>query len=152
MYSWWVDDAGADDLSNGLGLTAPPGLIYVGQAGATRWPSGRRSMNTLWSRLVGMHLDGSADFSTFRLTLASILREPLRLTHLDDSSLTTWMEDHLQVATASVDDGDRLMAVEREVLARLDPPLNLAGRPPTPLRRQLSKLRKQAGPEPVADG
>jgi hypothetical protein len=29
------------------------GLIYAGLAGATRWPSGKRSTNTLWSRLQG---------------------------------------------------------------------------------------------------
>ena len=31
---------GAADLSRGLGLPVPGGLIYAGHAGATRWPSG----------------------------------------------------------------------------------------------------------------
>src|SRR6185369_16326052 len=43
LYSWWVDQAGAADLSRGLGLPVAEGLIYAGLAGGTRWPSGRRS-------------------------------------------------------------------------------------------------------------
>ena len=56
LYSWWVDEAGARDLSAGLGMQIAPGLIYAGLAGATRWPSDRRSTNTLWARIIGMHL------------------------------------------------------------------------------------------------
>jgi hypothetical protein len=144
MYSWWVDEAGAVDLSVGLERSVSPGLIYAGQAGATRWPSGRRSANTLWARLIGMHLDGPANFSTFRLTLGSILLGPLQMRHVDDPALTRWMEAHLRVVTAPVNDADTLMEVESSVLARLDPPLNLSGRPSTPVRRQLSVLRKLA--------
>jgi hypothetical protein len=64
-----VDLAGAGDLSAGLGLPLEPGLIYAGLAGATRWPSGRRSTNTLWSRVAGMHLGGRHEFCTFRRSL-----------------------------------------------------------------------------------
>ncbi len=43
--------------------------------------------------------------------------------------------------------GDRVRraargAVEGQLLAELDPPLNLRGVPPTPLRRRLSQLRR----------
>src|SRR5215472_9277872 len=48
LYSWWADDRGAADPSRGLGLPVASGLIYAGQAGATRWPSGKRSGSTLW--------------------------------------------------------------------------------------------------------
>jgi hypothetical protein len=47
LYSWWVDAAGAADLSRGLQLPVHAGLIYAGLAGATRWPSGNHSTNTL---------------------------------------------------------------------------------------------------------
>jgi hypothetical protein len=30
LYSWWVDDAGSDDLSLGLAVTVHTGLIYLG--------------------------------------------------------------------------------------------------------------------------
>ena len=73
LYSWWVDPAGAADLSAGLGSSLDPGLIYAGLAGATRWPSGRPSTNTLWARISGMHLGGSHEFSTFRRTLGAVL-------------------------------------------------------------------------------
>jgi hypothetical protein len=74
LYSWWVDGQGAADLSGGPGRPVSGGLIYAGQAGATRWPSGKRSQNTLWGRIKGMHLGAAAEFSTFRRTLAAILR------------------------------------------------------------------------------
>lgn len=47
LYSWWVDQPGADDLSRGLQHPPAAGLIYAGLAGATRWPSGSKSTNTL---------------------------------------------------------------------------------------------------------
>ena len=48
LYGWWVDDSGARDLSRGLGLQLASGRIYAGQAGATRWPSGRPA-TTPWA-------------------------------------------------------------------------------------------------------
>jgi len=63
------------------------GLIYAGQAGATRWPSGKRSASTLWNRVVSMHLPGAAEFSTFRRTLAAILRSVLGLHGEDDPAI-----------------------------------------------------------------
>jgi hypothetical protein len=39
LYSWWIDEAGAADLSRGLGLAVPAGLIYAGLAGATAGPA-----------------------------------------------------------------------------------------------------------------
>jgi hypothetical protein len=77
LYSWWVDKAGAADLSQGLGQPVHAGLIYAGQAGATRWPSGKQSGSTLWGRITGMHLAGAAEFSTFRRTLAAIRKATL---------------------------------------------------------------------------
>lgn len=88
MYSWWVDEPGARQLSLGLGHLLNPRLIYVGQAGATRWPSGRRSTNTWWGRLVGTHLGAKAKFSTFRRSLASVLQSGAET---DEPSLTDWM-------------------------------------------------------------
>lgn len=32
LYSWWVDGAGAADLSRGLGLPVTAGLVYAGLA------------------------------------------------------------------------------------------------------------------------
>ena len=47
LFAFWVDDAGAADLSRGLDLPLEAGRIYAGQAGATKWPSGRAVDDTL---------------------------------------------------------------------------------------------------------
>ncbi len=147
LYAWWVDTEGATDLSAGAALGIGPGLAYAGLAGATRWPSGRRSTNTLWSRLTGMHLGNRAKFSTFRRTLAALLREPLALTSEDDPRLSDWIARHLAVSPIVVQDADALGRLETAVLHQLDPPLNLRGMPPTPLRTRISTLRTTHAPE-----
>ena len=42
MYVWWADDAARVALGAPLGGVLPS-LVYAGQAGATRWPSGTKS-------------------------------------------------------------------------------------------------------------
>jgi hypothetical protein len=143
LYSWWVDQSGADDLSNGLGLAFEPGLVYAGLAGATRWPSGKRSNNTLWSRITTMHLGGNHEFSTFRRTLGAIVANASGATRIDEDALTRWMHDHLRLVTIVYDDRDALGRLERDVLNELDPPLNLQGMRATPVRRRLKELRRE---------
>jgi len=135
-------------LSAGLGLPVAPGLIYAGQAGATKWPSGRRSTATLITRIRDNHMRGRISGSTFRLTLASILRNPLRLTtdgqELSGDSnraLTAWMRTHLTVTAAPIPDRHGLAAIEDEVLRALDPPLNLLGMSPSQIRYRLREQR-----------
>jgi hypothetical protein len=142
LYSWWIDEEGAEDLSRGLALRLAPGLIYAGLAGATHWPSGKRSTNTLWLRIQSMHLGRKARFSTFRLTLGSILAAVMGADQIDESGLTAWMHKHLRVVTAPYLDADVLGVVETQVLQALDPPLNLSGMQDSEIRRRLSQLRK----------
>lgn len=142
LYSWWVDDTGAAELKSGLGLPLNAGLIYAGLAGATRWPSGRPSSNTLWSRIAGMHLGARREFSTFRRTLGSILAATHQEAAIDEVMLTTWMSRHLEVVAVPFQDADTLGRLEEDVLRRLDPPLNLKGMAPTPVRRRLTDLRR----------
>jgi hypothetical protein len=143
LYSWWVDAAGALDLTEGLGHPVRAGLIYAGLAGATRWPSGKRSANTLWSRIVGMHLTGRHEFSTFRRTVGSILAAAERRRGIDEELLSAWMSRHLAVRVVVGSDPDQLGHIEREVLQRIDPPLNLMGMPTTPIRIRLRELRSE---------
>ena len=84
---------GAVDLSRRLGHPVHPGLIYAGPAGATR-ANGRKSKNTLWGRIKTMHLGGGHEFSTFRLSLGSILAEASRAAEINEQSLTGWMHAH----------------------------------------------------------
>lgn len=142
LYSWWVDEEGAGDLSRGLGFEVRPGLIYAGLAGATRWPSGMRSNNTLWLRAMTMHLGGNHEFSTFRRSLGAIVAHSNGVTQIDEDGLTRWMHSHLRLVTIPYDDRDFLGRLERDVLAELDPPLNLQHMKPTPIRRRLTQLRK----------
>lgn len=144
LYSWWVDAGGAIDLSRGLGQPVLPGLIYAGLAGATR-ASGRQSKNTLWGRIKTMHLGGRHEFSTFRLSLGSILAEASGAAEIDEGALTDWMHKHLRLIAIPVDDADKLGAVETEVLSELNPALNLDKVTRDPLRTRLSALRKKYG-------
>lgn len=145
LYSWWVDDVGANDLARGLGRPVTSGLIYAGLAGATRSRSGRRSTNTLWGRLRGMHLGTRSDFSTFRLSLGSILAEVRGTNGIDEVHLSSWMHEHLRVVAVPVDDADVLDGLESGVLAQLDPPLNLAKMSKSRTRQRLTELRKLHG-------
>jgi hypothetical protein len=137
-------------LSAGLGAEVAAGRVYAGQAGATAWPSGTRRVATLRSRIGGNHIRGSVRGSTFRLTLAAVLRAPLEL-HVagprklgseSEQRLTTWIQTHLEVAVHPFPDADRLGVLERSVLGLLDPPMNLEGMPWTSLRTRLSALRR----------
>jgi hypothetical protein len=143
LYSWWVDSTGAHDLTAGLGHLVEPGLIYAGLAGATRSRSGRKSTNTLWGRIRGMHLGGRYTFSTFRLSLGAILAEADNHSAIDEERLTRWMHQHLRVIAIPVEDADTLDALETDILSALDPPLNLDKRPKNELRTRLSALRRR---------
>ncbi len=143
LYSWWVDGAGARDLTLWLGHPIEPGMIYAGLAGATRARSGKTSSNTLWGRIRGMHLAGNHEFSTFRRSLGSILAAARRLDTIDEAALTDWMHDHLLLIAVPVEDASVLDHLETHVLDVLDPPLNLHKRPTNQLRIRLSARRRQ---------
>ena len=151
LYSWWVDQRGAADLSLGLGVRMQAGRIYVGQAGATKWPSGKIGNATLQSRIAAQHLRGNVRGSTFRRTLAAALMRTLDLRtsapgRLDADSerrLSEWMREHLSVAVHPLPERDALEHLEHLVLAKLDPPLNLDGMPDTSVRLALRAGRTE---------
>jgi hypothetical protein len=159
MYAWWAGHTGAKQLSAGLGHPIAAGLIYSGQAGATKWPSGKSGDATLRSRLVSQHCNGQIRGSTFRLTLAAILADQLRLKHVgpkklapeSESELSAWIRGHLRVSYHGFEHRDGLASLEDQVLTELDPPLNLAGRPPSPCRATLTTLRSVLAADNSAD-
>jgi hypothetical protein len=150
MYSWWVDAVGAADLSDGLARSVEAGRIYAGQTGATKWPSGTVGRATLAGQIGSQHIRGTVRGSTFRRTLAAALIGalelapvgPQRLEPESEQALTGWIHEHLEVAFHPFADRSRLGDLERRVLDRLDPPLNLDGMAPTPLRLRLQELRR----------
>ncbi|CAB4922405.1 unannotated protein [freshwater metagenome] len=141
LYAWWVDKEGAALLSQGVGHAVEAGLIYVGQAGATQWPSGKQSGSTLWKRLSRDHLGKRATKSTLRRLLGSLRASAFSHREVDEAELTQWMQDHLQVSTFPVEDRDGLKKLETSVLVALDPPLNVDEMPPTALRVEAKRLR-----------
>ena len=148
LYSWWGDELARSVIGARLGIPVPP-LIYAGQAGATRWPSGMQSKATLASRIRGNHINGNASSSTFRLTLSAALLDPLgldvlqpgRLTPEANRAVSDWIKGHLRVAVVAFGDRDSLGQIEAAVLDMLDPPLNLEGRPATTARLLLTGFR-----------
>lgn len=149
LYSWWVDDEGLRQLELSLGEELSS-LIYAGQAGATSSRAKKPSTATLYSRIHGNHLNGTAYGSTFRKTLSALLLAPLQLTveksdrlaAQDRKRVSEWMCQHLRLVLYPFDDRDRLGEIEDEVLKILDPPLNLQGMHSTSIRRKLSDVRK----------
>lgn len=150
LYSWWADAKAQELFLRTAGGISVGRLLYVGQAGATHWPSGRKSTATLKSRIRTNHIRGNLSSSTFRHTISALLREPLNLRLAEPGKLvpeenrrvSTWIENHMRVAIVAIVDREHLGCIEQAVLDTLDPPFNLNGRPPTDLRRRLAELRR----------
>jgi hypothetical protein len=159
LYAWWVDEVGAAELTRGLApgrdLNVSAGRIDLGQAGATKWPSGRANDDTLGRRIGEVHLRGRVRMSTFRWTLASILFDQLELRGQaamlinapSEQALSDWMRAHLSVAVHPHDDRDTLGGLEHALLERLDPPLNLNHMQPSPIRARVADLRRRISRE-----
>jgi hypothetical protein len=140
LYSWFVDSRGAHDLSRGLGHAVQPGLIYVGQTGATKWPSGKASDSTLLKRLRSQHLRGRRSGSTLCKTLGGVLDAAFGRV-LIRAELSAWMAGHLRVVPLLVEEADSLGDLERQVVQALNPPLNLEHASSEGLRIELRRLR-----------
>jgi hypothetical protein len=149
MYAWWGDDEARVVLGEEIG-TPLSSLLYAGQTGATKRPSGVRSSATLASRIGRQHIRGNARSSTFRLTISTLLLERLALVsagkgRLDRPSnvrVSAWIADHLMVSIAPFDDRDALGDIEKEVLEHLDPPLNLGDCLPSDARVRITERRR----------
>lgn len=148
LYAWWADRTAAADL--GVPVADDLTLVYAGQAGATRWPSGTRSAATLYSRISGQHLGGRISSSTLRQTFAALLRDRLDLRVADagvlrpdsEDKLTEWMRSRLAATVWPTWQRDQLRAIEERVITNLDAPLNLAGAASTGLRLRLRAGRR----------
>lgn len=137
LYAWWVDEIGAAELAAGMKHPVYPGLLYVGKAGGHR-PSAEPSNSTLWGRVAGNHLRGNVRGSTLRKSLTAILSVSGR--PISEPELSAWMHAHLRVAVLPVP-SERVGALEEELVARADPPLNLAGAERGAARSALTRLR-----------
>lgn len=142
LFSWFVDADGALELSAGAGHVIRAGLVYAGLAGGARRSVGTRATDTLGGRVLDVHLAPNSRVSTFRHTLAAVLRPVHGWDTVDEMALTHWMRRHLSVVIVPASDPGILEVVETAVLGALDPPLNLGKVPRTPLRLRLMELRR----------
>ena len=154
FYAWWAVDGAIHEVP--LGSSPRGGEIgpfYVGIA-----PARASSSQSIRSRVIGNHLSGNLGSSTFRLTLAALLRETLgfqperRGTKVvlppdQNAALSAWQTTNLRVSWCVVTEP---WLLEPGVIEVMKPPLNLAANGDHPFRVTLSEARRalrQAAPE-----
>ncbi len=146
LYAWWTERGSVPGVpGNPHPRLRRLDLLYVGIA-----PKDASSASNLRKRVVSQHLSGNTGSSTLRLTLAALLLEPLHLspvrtkkkvvlTREQNATLSAWQHDHLRVTWCP---RSQPWLVEDEVIARMRPPLNLAGNTSHPFHGHLSAARK----------
>ena len=147
LYSWWITE---HDALPGVPAKALPGhslyLLYIGIA-----PKDDRSRQRLRSRVCSNHMTGNIGGSTFRLSLAALLWERLgwmpvwrgdrpQLPRDDNRALSTWQAEHLRIGWVIRSEPWRY---ERPVIARLQPPMNLAENAAHPFHKTMSDARSR---------
>ncbi|MBC7630606.1 DUF6884 domain-containing protein [Aeromicrobium sp.] len=142
LYGWFVDPVGARDLNRCLLLPVRSGLIFVGQVGGPSWQSLADPVLNLRDHVERIQLHGRARASTFRMTLATVLREYLRMSSLEDPRLTSWMTEHLSIAVWPSLESGELRNLEQQVVSELDPPLNVDHLPANEYRARLNQMRR----------
>lgn len=141
LYGWRVDPVGARVLNRCLRLPIRAGLLFVGQAGGAGPHLGVEPVLGLRDQVEVIQLRGRARASTFRMTLATVLQEHLRMTSWDDPRLTEWMLEHLTVSVWPTSDVEGLRKLEQLVIAEVNPPLNVDHVPAVEYRTRLSQMR-----------
>lgn len=145
LYGWHVDPIGARELNRCLMLPIRAGLIFVGQVGGSSWQSLADPVLNLRDHVQRIQMHGQARASTFRMTLATVLREHLRMASLEDPRLTEWMREHLSITVWPSDDFGGLRELEHLVVNELDPPLNVDHLPASEYRARLNQMRSALG-------
>jgi hypothetical protein len=144
IYGWYLRDLPAalplDRCVHRDGLS----LLYVGIA-----PKKASSASTLRKRIVDNHFNARRGLSTLRLTLALLLGFETRHTPggkvvptpPSQAQLSMWMNDHAFVVWTTA---KAPWMLEKLVISRLQPPLNLAGNRANPFYPCLKALRQAA--------
>jgi hypothetical protein len=145
FYAWWIKPGSVPGVPPRPHPTAPKRhLLYVGIA-----PGRATSRQTIRSRVLNNHLRGNTGSSTFRLSLAALLMEPLRLQPLrkekkivlqrdDNSALSEWQRSNLWISWC---ERDNPWTIEAQVIAAMKPPLNLAGNAAHPFHTTMTAAR-----------
>jgi hypothetical protein len=145
FYAWWVTRGAIADAPHHPHPRHPElGLLYVGIS-----PARASSRADIRSRVLGQHVRGNTSSSTFRLVLASLLREELGLTPrlsgmrivldpADNERLRDWQLRHLRLTWS---ERERPWEVEAGVIALMQPPLNSAGNSAHPFFERVKSAR-----------
>ena len=145
IYAWWTERGAIPGVpENPHPKDENLSLFYVGRA-----PRDSASSATLQSRIVKNHLSGNTGASTFRFTLAALLMETLGfsprrtatkyvLPASQNQALSDWLRAHLRLTWV---EHEEPWTVEDQIIARLRPPLNLAGNASHPFNARLSEAR-----------
>lgn len=141
LYAWFVDPDGARILNRCLMLPVRSGLVFVGQVGGSTWQPLADPVRNLRDHIEQVQLHGHSRASTFRMVLATVLREHLSMTSVDDPRLTAWMRQHLSVSTWVSENVGGLHALEQMVVAELKPPLNVDHFAGQQYRARLNQMR-----------
>ena len=147
LYAWWATSGSIEGLPANPHPDPQSGLVlfYVGVA-----PNGPKSSSTIRSRVVNNHLSGNTGSSTFRFTLAALLLDELGLhpgktaTKIvlpteENRLLTGWQRKHLSLTWCVT---PQPWIREDEVIASMEPPLNLAGNANHPYYSTLKQARE----------
>lgn len=145
LYAWWTVKGSIPGVPSCPHPSEELDLFYIGIA-----PKDSMSRATLRSRVVDNHINGNTGSSTFKKTLASLLFErmvwqpgftdrPL-LSAADNAALRDWQRQNLQLTWA---EHPEPWSIEGAVVARLQPPLNLAGNSAHPFLSVLSSERRR---------
>lgn len=122
----------------GLGLGDPPDdrPLYVGKAEASlpgrdlrqHFASGKTGSSTLRRSVAALLADGLGLVAIPRSrTGTDSAAAHYRLTDSGEVAVTDWMRSRLRIAVWVSDEKGELASLERAVLAKLQPPLNLTG-------------------------
>lgn len=141
LYAWFVDPVGARILNRCLMLPVRSGLVFVGQVGGSSWQSSADPVRNLRDHIEQVQLRGQSRASTFRMVLATVLREYLGMTSVEDPRLTQWMCQHLSVSTWVSEKVGSLQAMEELVVTELNPVLNVDHLAATQYRARLNQMR-----------
>ena len=132
LYGWWLEPSRLSDAAPAIPAVLLTwdkwALLYVGIAPTESSSEG--TGRTLVDR-ISNHRGGNIGSSTFRFSLASLLRSSLGLAPkpghgrariVGETALSRWIEEHCRI---NVDEHARPWDVEDAVIRHLNPPLNI---------------------------
>lgn len=150
FYAWWVVPGGLPGVPYHPhpNRKADLGLLYVGIA-----PNSATSQQTLRSRVLKNHLGGNTGSSTFRFSLAALLFEQegfhptttqikFVLPRQDNRRLSEWQQGNLSLTWCAQLEPWKGM-LEAEVIAEMQPPMNLAENSDHPFHATMSDARRR---------